>query len=731
MADKADIPHIIPKFETFQLTRQLLWPLVILLLVLAGTSVVGSSLLLYNSLSASIDHQLDHAQKMVYRDLKNREMLLADLLVLLSLKPASIPTTELEAEARAYQPLLDLHLYDSRSKLSEPLRALSETVVQSKTGLRYITYDKRTDLYYLTLAAPAKPPRNALLMQFPINRRLLKLLAERYLCDFSLYSEEGRLMASSSDKGNPDLQLSEDQLARISKSNHLYTSKIEDVDYRSLYVPLPLGSDGILYLATSHSLDNLNGLLLTHSWRLLMTVILALALGAFIYYHRLKHALTPLKNLLETIHQVSRGNLSSRTELTDGNCLNELGNSFNLMLDQLETLIEKRLENEKNAVLTQETLKYNNHLKKKNLEIEKANILLKEQYEELTALFQVSRSLTAALDQNLLFEKIFSVFRESLHCDRIVLLLYQAGDESLEVIKTTGLDATTVKGLSFKLGEGISGMVAASMQPIYSPDLSTDDRNLSYKGRWVSSGSLLSMPMVLQGQLIGVLNIHHQQPDAFSPIAQQMAQAIADQAAISIENSRLYEKTRALSATDDLTGLANRRQFQDFLQREWTQARRYQDNFSLLMIDIDNFKAYNDIHGHLKGDIVLKKVAALLLQNTRGIDLVARFDGEEFVLLLPKANREGSLAVANKLCRCIENEYFAGMEASQPQKKLTISIGVASYPTDSTDIYELVNLADEALYQAKHQGRNCVVAWKRENSSLSNRENKQPSLPPT
>ncbi len=703
-----------PGISTFPLIKHLLWPLICLLLLLAATSIIGSSLLLHGSFSESVDSQLEHAQQMVYRDLKHREMLLADLLVLLAQKPSQIPTKKLELEARTYQPLLDVHLYDQHSKLSAPLLKLIDEVKQSGHSLRHITFDSTTDSYYLTFVEPALAPRDALLLQFPLHRPLLQLLADRYLCDFALYSEEGRLMVSSSERGDPDQQLSDAQLTRIAGSSKLFTSKIEDVDYRSLYAPLPLGSDGILYLAASRSLDDLNTLLLTHSWRLLLTVILALAIGAVIYYHLLQRSLAPLKNLLATIQEVAKGNLSSRVQISDSSQLHALGSSFNQMLAQLEDLYENRLEAEKSAVLTQETLKYNSHLKKKNLEIEKINIQLKEQYEELTALFQVSRSLTSTLDRNLLFEKIFQVFRDALQCDRIVLLLYHAGSESLEAIKTTGLDAATVKGLSFKLGEGISGTVAANMQAIYSGDLSIDDRNLSYKGRWVSSGSLLSMPMVLQNRLIGVLNIHHQKVKAFSPIAQQMAQAIADQAAISIENSRLYEKTRTLSATDDLTGLANRRQFQDILQREWAQSRRYHNTFSLLMIDIDHFKAYNDSHGHLKGDIVLKKVSALLLQNTRGIDLVARFGGEEFVLLLPKADKEGSLAVAKKLCQCIEKEYFAGMEKSQPLKKLTVSIGTSSFPTDSTDIYELLNLADEALYLAKRRGRNCALGWSRE-----------------
>ncbi|WP_169513269.1 diguanylate cyclase [Geopsychrobacter electrodiphilus] len=581
----------------------------------------------------------------------------------------------------------------------------------SHTSMRNITYDSQTELYSLTLVEPATSQHNALILQFPIDQKLLKILADRFFCDLALYSDTGRLMASSNDQYKIESFLSEKTINQIANGINLSTSHLEGFGYHSMLSPLPLGSNGVLYLSASRSLKDMNNLLFTNSWRLLLTVVLTLIIGATFYYRLLLRSLTPLKNLLHTIHQVAKGNLSNRTLIAPGSHLYELGTSFNQMLGQLEILYANRLEAEKSEALNQETLKYNMNLKKKSYEIERANILLKEQYEELSALFQVSRSLTSALDQNLLFDKIFTIFREALHCDSIVLLLYQPGSESLEVVKTTGLETKTTKGLSFILGEGISGMVAASMRPIYSPDLSVDQRNLNYKGRWVSTGSLLSMPMVLQNRLIGVLNIHHQQIKAFNAMAQQMAQAIADQAAISIENSRLYEKTRALSATDDLTGLANRRQFQDYLQREWAQSRRYHSTFSLLMIDIDHFKTYNDIHGHLKGDIALKKVAALLLQNTRGIDLVARFGGEEFVVLLPKASKEGGLAVAQKLCTCIEEGNFIGMEESQPQQKLTVSIGLATFPSDSTDLYELLNLADKALFQAKNSGRNQVTVW--------------------
>jgi diguanylate cyclase (GGDEF)-like protein len=135
------------------------------------------------------------------------------------------------------------------------------------------------------------------------------------------------------------------------------------------------------------------------------------------------------------------------------------------------------------------------------------------------------------------------------------------------------------------------------------------------------------------------------------------------------------------------------------------------------MADIDHFKAFNDAHGHLRGDVVLKKVASIILQNTRGIDLVGRFGGEEFVILLPKTTKQGALAAAEKLRQWMENEVFPGAEQSQPDGRVTLSLGIAEFPIDSKDVYELLDLADRALYRAKESGRNRVVLWREEEAS--------------
>ena len=142
---------------------------------------------------------------------------------------------------------------------------------------------------------------------------------------------------------------------------------------------------------------------------------------------------------------------------------------------------------------------------------------------------------------------------------------------------------------------------------------------------------------------------------------------------------------------------------------EVQRASRYRRVFSLLMLDLDDFKRYNDTYGHLKGDEVLRQVARLQLGTTRRADVVGRFGGEEFVVLLPEINKQGAAVVAEKIRAAVEQHPFFGRE-TQPGGMLTLTLGLASYPTDSEDGLELVDLADRVLYLGKQQGGNCVRA---------------------
>jgi len=152
---------------------------------------------------------------------------------------------------------------------------------------------------------------------------------------------------------------------------------------------------------------------------------------------------------------------------------------------------------------------------------------------------------------------------------------------------------------------------------------------LSYHGQVVTRGSMISVPLVVKGRLVGVINLHKRQVDAFSSSEQRLIQAVANQTAITIDNAQLLEKSRDLSNTDELTGLSNRRHFQEILKREVAQARRFSSIFSIVMCDIDGFKKHKTTLGSIQADALLRQVGQSLLKSTRGIDLVSRFGNDQ------------------------------------------------------------------------------------------------------
>lgn len=182
---------------------------------------------------------------------------------------------------------------------------------------------------------------------------------------------------------------------------------------------------------------------------------------------------------------------------------------------------------------------------------------------------------------------------------------------------------------------------------------------------------------------------------------------LVNEAALALELVELYEHTRKMSITDGLTGLVNYREFYQCLGKELERARRYGHNISLLMVDVDDFKKYNDSYGHLAGDFALKKIAALLNSCVRTSDVVARYGGEEFVVIMPESTPAGALMLAERIKTEIAQHDF--LETSGETARLTVSIGI--YTTDQEHVSEetVVKFADEAAYLAKNSGKNRVV----------------------
>ncbi|KAA3652714.1 MAG: diguanylate cyclase [Calditrichaeota bacterium] len=168
------------------------------------------------------------------------------------------------------------------------------------------------------------------------------------------------------------------------------------------------------------------------------------------------------------------------------------------------------------------------------------------------------------------------------------------------------------------------------------------------------------------------------------------------------------ERLRQLAITDGLTRLYNHRHFKEVLLLELDRAKRHNQNISVVMIDIDHFKCYNDTHGHQAGDVLLQKISRLYAENIRKIDLAARYGGEEFVLVLIETDKEAATIAANKIRSIIEQFPFEN-EQTQPNGKITVSMGVATFPEDAHDFDGLVGVADRRLYMAKDNGRNQVA----------------------
>lgn len=222
----------------------------------------------------------------------------------------------------------------------------------------------------------------------------------------------------------------------------------------------------------------------------------------------------------------------------------------------------------------------------------------------------------------------------------------------------------------------------------------------------IETGSTVCVGMKFEGKNIGVLHIRSDRPGAFKEEDIQLISAVADQVALALQRAILFEEISRLAVTDPLTGVYNVRRLEPVLADEISRSRRYERPVSFLMMDVDNLKAYNDSLGHQQGDAVLSTVARTLDSNTRSVDKVFRYGGDEFCIVLPETDRPEAMVVAEKVRRAVSEQSFSG----EGVESVTISIGVAAFPRDSSDIEGLIRKADQALYAAKQKGRNSVAA---------------------
>jgi len=213
----------------------------------------------------------------------------------------------------------------------------------------------------------------------------------------------------------------------------------------------------------------------------------------------------------------------------------------------------------------------------------------------------------------------------------------------------------------------------------------------------------MRIPLVSFGQTLGILALDSSQPDTFRDGDLQSLESVADICATAIQNAHYVERVKQLAYLDGLTGIFNRRFFELRIMEEIERARRYGTGMAVIMADIDQFKRLNDEFGHVLGDEVLRQVSSLFHQQLRKIDVVCRYGGEEFAILLTQTNAQHAMNIAEKLRKMVAGWQFPGVP-----RTVTISAGAAAFPDHGMTRDDLVRAADAALYAAKQAGRNRV-----------------------
>lgn len=220
--------------------------------------------------------------------------------------------------------------------------------------------------------------------------------------------------------------------------------------------------------------------------------------------------------------------------------------------------------------------------------------------------------------------------------------------------------------------------------------------------------SLIAVPLKMQEKIIGILYVDDFKPRQFQPNLLKQLEILGSFASMSIDNARMHEKTAQLACTDGLTGLYNHRQFKRLFSEEMSRAARYEKPLSIIMLDVDDFKKFNDSYGHPNGDVVLCEMAELLRDLLRDCDTIFRYGGEEFVALLPETGHENAVHVAERIRIFVETESPRFLTKITKTHGITVSVGVATYPQDGDSPEVLLQTVDDLLYRAKHEGKNKV-----------------------
>ncbi|KPJ99929.1 MAG: hypothetical protein AMK71_08910 [Nitrospira bacterium SG8_35_4] len=337
-----------------------------------------------------------------------------------------------------------------------------------------------------------------------------------------------------------------------------------------------------------------------------------------------------------------------------------------------------------------------------DLKIEKeladAERTIAESQKELSILYEVSKAISQTIDLDKLFTIIFDTITgiDTLTIEKKGGIFFIEGDR-LRLVSHVGFPEVLVDyHKNLRIGSCLCGLAAQNREVIISSNCTTDKRHtIAYPG--MPQHGHIIIPLKARGMVKGILCLYLPPDITVDDGTVKLLYSLGNQIGVAIDNARLYEETKKYSLRDPLTGLANRRMMHIVFDRSLNRAKRFREPFSVIMLDIDNFKEYNDTHGHSEGDRLLVELAGLIVHETREIDLVVRYGGEEFIVLLAETDLDEACEVAERMRSTIEKKCAT-----------TISLGVSSFHENMLTKDELIKDVDEALYRAKKRGKNRV-----------------------
>jgi diguanylate cyclase (GGDEF)-like protein/PAS domain S-box-containing protein len=329
---------------------------------------------------------------------------------------------------------------------------------------------------------------------------------------------------------------------------------------------------------------------------------------------------------------------------------------------------------------------------------------------QLETLFNVGTVVNQTLNLNELLDSVLDRVLKVMDVEAGGIFLLDKESGELNLMSYRGVSEEFVKKVEgLRIGEGFTGKAALSKKPFIVEDIDSDSRLTRMGVKEEGLQLFAAVPVVAKDRMLGVIGVGSYQPRKFGDRELRLLNIIASQIGMAVENAQLYEQALELAFTDGLTGLYNRRYLMEQIEREFSRVERSGGFISLMMIDLDGLKIINDRFGHHEGDVVLKGLASIIRSQTRASDIAARWGGDEFMLLTVNSTGKGTRQISERIRSQVEKyrRKIEGVEVT-----ITISIGIASYPGHASDVTQLLQRVDEAMYCAKRGGGNqlCVFS---------------------